>query len=152
MLFSLTYRHARCVYSGVGSTQDIHMLLGKGARRTQREAGSNSTRAVSTELRLSNHKTAQGSSCCGTTGWAVSLEHGTQVPSLAPSSGLRIRRCHSCRGGHDCGSDLIPGPGTPCAAGPSKKEKKKKKKKKEKQTKNRELLSWLTGDKPDARP
>ena len=42
---------------------------------------------------------------------------GMQVRSLAPHSGLRIGHSHSCDVGHNCGSDLIPGPGTPYAAG-----------------------------------
>ena len=37
---------------------------------------------------------------------------GTRVRSLAWHSGLRIRHCHSCGVGYNCGSDLIPSPGT----------------------------------------
>ena len=49
---------------------------------------------------------------------------GPQVPALARHSGLRIWRCCGCglsSGlGHSCGSDLIPGPGTPYATGQPK--------------------------------
>ena len=38
---------------------------------------------------------------------------GTQVPSLAQQSVLRIWCCHSCGLGSICGSDLIPGPRIP---------------------------------------
>ena len=44
---------------------------------------------------------------------------GTRVQSPAWHGGLRIPRCHSFGLGHDHGSDLIPGPGTPCATGQS---------------------------------
>ena len=49
-----------------------------------------------------------------------------QVRSLARLRGLRIRRCYSCGLGLDCGSDLIPGLGTPYALGRLKKKKKNK--------------------------
>ena len=42
---------------------------------------------------------------------------GTQVQSPARHSGLRIRCRCSYSIGHNCGSDLIPGPGTPYALG-----------------------------------
>ena len=42
---------------------------------------------------------------------------GTQVQSLAHNSGLRMQHCHSCSLGGNCGSDLIPGLGTPYAMG-----------------------------------
>ena len=45
-----------------------------------------------------------------------------QVRSLAQHSGLRIQCCHSCGKGRDCGSDLVPGPGTPYTMGQPKKE------------------------------
>ena len=48
---------------------------------------------------------------------------GTWVQFLAQHSGLRIQRCQSCGLGHDCGSDLIPGPH---AMGRPKMKKKKK--------------------------
>ena len=52
---------------------------------------------------------------------------GTQVPSPAWHSGLRIQHCHSCSLGHDYGSDLILGLGTPYAMGwPKKKGQKKR--------------------------
>ena len=52
---------------------------------------------------------------------------GAQVPSAVPvlHSGLRIQCCSGCGVARNCGLDLIPGPGTPCAAGWPKKEKKK---------------------------
>ena len=50
-----------------------------------------------------------------------------QVQSLALHSGLRIQCCSSFGLGRDCVSDLIPCPGTPCAAGQSKMGEKKKK-------------------------
>ena len=49
---------------------------------------------------------------------------GTLVRSPARHSGLRIQCCHSCVLVHDCGLDLIPGPGSPYAMGWPKKEKK----------------------------
>ena len=52
----------------------------------------------------------------------------TQVLLLAQHSGLRIRRCHSCGLGCNHGLDLIPGLGTPCAAGQSNKKKENKNK------------------------
>lgn len=52
--------------------------------------------------------------------------NGVQVLSLARHSGLRIWHCHTCGFGHNCGSDLIPGPGTPYTMGWPKKKKKKK--------------------------
>ena len=55
---------------------------------------------------------------------------GTQVQSPAWQSGLRIPHCHSCGIGHSCGSDLIPGPGTPPAVGWPKKRRRRRKKKK----------------------
>ena len=41
---------------------------------------------------------------------------GMRVRSPAQHRGSRIRCCWSCGLGHDCGLDLIPGPGTPYAA------------------------------------
>ena len=55
---------------------------------------------------------------------------GMQVRSLAWHSGLRIQCCHSCGLGQDLSLDLIPGLGTPYAAGVTKKRKKKKERKK----------------------
>ena len=52
------------------------------------------------------------------------------VGSQAWHSGLRIWCCNSCGMGLSCGWDLIPGPGTPYAAGQAKKKKRKEKKKK----------------------
>ena len=60
-------------------------------------------------------------SCSGSTGSVASLSAGTQVYSLSPYSGLRIRFCCSCS------SDLILGPGTPYAMGQPKKKKKERK-------------------------
>ena len=51
---------------------------------------------------------------------------GTQVPPPAWHSGLRIWHCHSCGLGHNCGSALISGWGTPYAWVQPKKEGKKK--------------------------
>ena len=49
---------------------------------------------------------------------------GMQVPSLASLSGLSIWGCRSRGLGHNCGSNLIPGLGTPFAKGqPKKKDK-----------------------------
>ena len=46
---------------------------------------------------------------------------GRQVPFLARHSGLRIRHYRSYGLGGNCGSDLIPGLGTPYALGRPKK-------------------------------
>ena len=51
-----------------------------------------------------------------------------QVQSPAQHSRLRIQCCHSCCIDQNCGSALIPGPGTPYAAGQPKRKKKGKKK------------------------
>ena len=42
---------------------------------------------------------------------------GTQVQSPAQHSRLRIQGCYNCGIDHNCGSDLIPGLGTPHAVG-----------------------------------
>ena len=56
----------------------------------------------------------------------VSGAPGCRFPSLAWHSGLGIRHCCSCEiTGHNCGLDLIPGPGTPYATGKPKKKKKR---------------------------
>lgn len=55
-----------------------------------------------------NLKIQSRSSCCGTTGLAVSLHHWDVGSIPAQHSELRIRRCHPCSVGHDCGWDLIP--------------------------------------------
>ena len=48
---------------------------------------------------------------------------GTWVQSSVWHSRLRIGCCHSCSLVWGCGSDLIPGPGAPCATGWTKKKK-----------------------------
>ena len=63
---------------------------------------------------------------------------GTQVRSPAQHSGLRIWRCCSLGLGRDCSSDLIPGPGTPYAAGWPNMKKIKKRRKKERKRKRKE--------------
>ena len=64
-----------------------------------------------------------------------------QVRSLALHSELRIWHCHSCGLGHDCGSDLIPGQGTPYAIRSQKRQKKKKER--ERETKHTKLVSKI---------
>ena len=59
-----------------------------------------------------------GSSRCGTTGSAMSLEH--QDAGLIPTQ-QRIWCCHS-----NCSSDLVPGAGTPYAMEDKNEEKKEK--------------------------
>ena len=66
--------------------------------------------------------------------WWRLCSTGMLVRSLTQHSGLRIWCCHSC------GSDMIPGPGTPCAAGWPKKKKKMKKKKQKSST---TVMSWM---------
>lgn len=56
------------------------------------------------------------------------ISAGMQVQSPVRHSGSGIWCCHSFGLGPDCCSDLIPGLGSPYAAGRSKKEQKKKKK------------------------
>ena len=46
----------------------------------------------------------------------VSGALGSRFDSLARHNGLRIWHCHSCSLGQNCGSNLIPGPGTPYAS------------------------------------
>ena len=60
---------------------------------------------------------------------------GTQVWSPAWLSVLKIQCCCSCSSGHNCGLELIPGPGTPYATGQPKMKKKQKKKKEKKERK-----------------
>ena len=48
---------------------------------------------------------------------------GLQVLSLTLDTGLRNWHCQNFGLGADCGLDLIPGPGTPCAMGRPKKKK-----------------------------
>ena len=67
------------------------------------------------------------SSHCGAMGLAVSCEHwdtGSTPAWHSGHSGLRIQRC--CSLGPNCGSDLIPGPGTPYAMEWPKRKKRKK--------------------------
>ena len=59
----------------------------------------------------------------GSVGFGECWDAGS-TPSMP--SGLRIRCCHSCSLGCNCGSDLIPGLGTPYAKGQPKKRKRKK--------------------------
>ena len=66
---------------------------------------------------------------------------GTQVRSPAQHSGLRIWRCCSLGLGRDCSSDLIPGPGTPYAAGWPNMKKIKKRRKKERGREKRKKKS-----------
>ena len=64
------------------------------------------------------------SSHSGVTLWVESLQcqDTGSIPSLAQwVKGSSV--CHSCSIGHDCGLDLIPGPGTPYAVGWPKKKK-----------------------------
>ena len=49
--------------------------------------------------------------------WRYRGSAWVQVRFLAGHSGLRIWHCCICGTGHNCSSDLIPGPGTPHAAG-----------------------------------
>ena len=66
------------------------------------------------------------SSCCGVAELVASLQ--CQDESLIAGRVQWVKRtqhCCSCSLGHNCISDLIPGPGTPCAVGwPRKKIKK----------------------------
>ena len=58
---------------------------------------------------------------------AISSISGTLGCRLEPwHSGLRIWQCCNCGVGCNCGSDLIPGPGTPYAAGWQTKQNKTK--------------------------
>ena len=50
--------------------------------------------------------------------WCLLGCPGTQVPSPAQHSGLRIRCCHSCGVGCSLGSNLIPGRGNSICHGP----------------------------------
>ena len=59
--------------------------------------------------------------------WLGLCSTGMQVRSPAQHSGLRFQHCHSCGIGCNCGSDMIPGLGTPYAVGWPEKEKKNKK-------------------------
>ena len=68
-------------------------------------------------------KSEDVSSCCGATGLVVSWE--CSDANLAWHSGLRIGCCCSWGLGCNCGLDLIPGLGSPYAAGRPKKKKKK---------------------------
>ena len=59
-------------------------------------------------------------------GLAASLKH--QDAGLIPSTAQWVKMIWCV--GHNYGSELIPGPGTPCAVGQPKTKRKKKKKKK----------------------
>ena len=65
---------------------------------------------------------------CGETGLVVSLECWDAGLIHPGHNELRIRCCCSFGVGHNCGSDLTPGLGTPYATGRPRKEKEKKKK------------------------
>ena len=69
--------------------------------------------------------------------WQHLWSAGMQVQSLAWHSELRIQCCWIV--GHNCGSDLIPGPGTPFTMGQPKKEKKKENIKSKKSPIHRDL-------------
>ena len=64
------------------------------------------------------------SSLCGAMGSVLSQALGCRFDSPACHSGLRIQCCHSFGIGHNSGSDLIPGLGTPHDAGCQKRGKK----------------------------
>ena len=59
--------------------------------------------------------------------WQYLCSTRMQVQSLPLLSGSRIQHCHSCGLGQNCSLDLIPGLGTPYAAGQPKKLKIKSK-------------------------
>ena len=60
-------------------------------------------------------------------GSVASLELLDTASIPAQHSGFRIWCCRSCGLGCNCGSDLVPGLGTPYSVGQPKKKKKKKK-------------------------
>ena len=55
----------------------------------------------------------------------VSAVPGCRFDPRPSTVGKKIRHCCSCSIGHNCSSDLIPGPGTPYAVGWPKKKKTK---------------------------
>ena len=61
-----------------------------------------------------------GSSRCGATRLVTSWEHWDAGSIPAWCSGLKIRHCHCCSLGCNCGLDLIPGLETPYALGSQK--------------------------------
>ena len=61
-------------------------------------------------------------------GWQHLWSAGIEVPFPTWNSGLRKLQCHSCGVGHNYGSDLIPGLGTPYAPVWPKKKKRRERK------------------------
>ena len=89
-----------------------------------------------------NKEEGKRSSRCGPMGSAASLELWDMGSISVWHSGLRTSSCCSCGIGHSCGSDLIPGWGTPYASG-WQKEKKKKKRQREIATSEASHLFWI---------
>ena len=67
--------------------------------------------------------------------------------SLAWHNGLRIQLGCSCGAGHNCSSNLIPGPGTPSALGQAKQTNKQNKTKQNKNTVKKKVGRKLKGRK-----
>ena len=64
------------------------------------------------------------SSHCGATGWVTSLQR--QDAGLIPGLARWFKGSGIATAGHNCGSDLIPGPGTPYPVGPPENKQTKK--------------------------
>ena len=57
---------------------------------------------------------------CSGIGGGSSAAPGCQFDQWLSAVGKKTPCCHSCGVGHNCGSDPMPGPGPPCAAGQPK--------------------------------
>ena len=101
---------------------------------------------------LSNQEVTERSFHCSTMGSGCFRSAGTQVQSPAWHSGLRVWHCRICGLGGNCGSDPIPGLGTPYVEGWLKKEKKKKKKSQRNTPRGKAALQrpWQSKQGPDA--
>ena len=113
---------AQCQLSRQGS---------KGAQRKDRSLTLAGWTEWSTFLReISIRKIFPGVPTVAQLDWRCFVSAGTEVPSPAQHSGLRIWQCHSCSLGYNCSIDLMLGLGSSHCCRVAKNGKKEKRKKK----------------------